>query len=452
MSKIFTLNYQGPIYIPPWFYNSLKPIPKIVLTCGCFDPLHIGHIRHLEAAKRLGDVLCVLVTPDKFVNKGYGRPVFPQDLRAEAIAALSCVDYVAINEWPTAVEALKILRPNVYVKGSEYKTNCTDNFKQECEVVNSMRGTVVLTDELTFSSTKLVHTDEVKWLQKIAGVNVMLVGERIVDEYNFVDTLGKSGKEPILAVKLVEKKTFKGGTSAIREHLASLGANVIHTGMNKTIVKERYVERYPFQKLFEVYRETDDNPYCNLVAQINCDPRYITDPVDMLLVADYGHGLINSREIDALVKSPKFLAVNTQTNAGNFGFNCITKYPRADYVCLSERELRLAVRDQKSCLEVVAKTVAEQLNCKALMITRGEDGLTCWTEKGMYSSPALVDHYKDRVGAGDAVFGVTAVLAYLGAPVEVLCRVGNAVGALAVGTIGNQPLDPVALNRMLVCS
>ena len=82
------------------------PQPKVVLAHGCFDLLHIGHIRHFQAAKRLGGTLVVTVTPDRFVNKGPRRPLFTEHLRAEAIAALECVNFVAINEWSSAVETI----------------------------------------------------------------------------------------------------------------------------------------------------------------------------------------------------------------------------------------------------------------------------------------------------------------------------------------------------------
>src|SRR5919108_1240176 len=90
---------------------------KIVHCHGVFDLLHIGHIKHLESARKLGEVLIVTVTPDRFVNKGPHRPAFPERLRAEALASLACVDFVAINEWPTAVETIQCLRPHYYVKG-----------------------------------------------------------------------------------------------------------------------------------------------------------------------------------------------------------------------------------------------------------------------------------------------------------------------------------------------
>ena len=83
--------------------------------------MHIGHIRHFEQAKKLGDILVVTVTPDRFVNKGPHRPVFPEGLH-ESIAALQFVDFVAVNEFPMAVETIKLLKPDIYVKGSEFRS------------------------------------------------------------------------------------------------------------------------------------------------------------------------------------------------------------------------------------------------------------------------------------------------------------------------------------------
>ena len=101
--------------------QGLRGQGKTVVQChGVFDLLHPGHIRHLQAAKRLGDALVVTVTPDRFVNKGPGRPAFPEGLRAESLAALGCVDLVAVNRWPTAVEAIALIRPDVYAKGRDY--------------------------------------------------------------------------------------------------------------------------------------------------------------------------------------------------------------------------------------------------------------------------------------------------------------------------------------------
>ena len=94
---------------------------KIVLCHGTFDLLHIGHIRHLERAKLLGDILVVSITADQFVNKGPNRPLFNEQLRSEAIAALGFVDFVTINNNPISVQVIEALKPHFYVKGSDYK-------------------------------------------------------------------------------------------------------------------------------------------------------------------------------------------------------------------------------------------------------------------------------------------------------------------------------------------
>src|SRR5436309_12837249 len=114
---------------------------KVVHCHGVFDLLHIGHIKHLEAARKLGDALVVTITPDRFVNKGPHRPAFPERLRAEALASLACVDFVAVNEWPTAVETIRALRPNLYVKGivrEAGKRDHTDAIRHEEEAVRSV--------------------------------------------------------------------------------------------------------------------------------------------------------------------------------------------------------------------------------------------------------------------------------------------------------------------------
>ena len=118
--------------------RSLRLQGKSIVQChGCFDLMHPGHIKHLQASKEMGDVLVVTISPDRFVDKGPGRPAFPEQLRAECLAALECVDFVAINSWPTAVETLRLLRPNIYVKGQEFQNlqDKTGKLQQELEAV-----------------------------------------------------------------------------------------------------------------------------------------------------------------------------------------------------------------------------------------------------------------------------------------------------------------------------
>jgi len=132
---------------------------KVVLCHGCFDLMHPGHIKYFQAAKEMGDILIVTVTSDAYVDKGPGRPVFDQGLRVESIAALECVDYVAINKWPTAEETLKLLRPDIYVKGQEFENmdDKTGKLQKECKLAKEIGVEIKFTHEIVFSSSKLLN-------------------------------------------------------------------------------------------------------------------------------------------------------------------------------------------------------------------------------------------------------------------------------------------------------
>src|SRR3954452_23471496 len=132
----------------------------VVHAHGTFDLLHLGHVRHLEAARRLGDVLIVTVTADRFVNKGPGRPVFSGELRAEMLATLEYVDWVAVNDAPDAVTAIERIRPSIYIKGQDYQKpegDITGKISLEREAVEAHGGHIHFTDEVTFSSTELIN-------------------------------------------------------------------------------------------------------------------------------------------------------------------------------------------------------------------------------------------------------------------------------------------------------
>ena len=107
----------------------------------------------------MGDVLVVTISPDEYVDKGPGKPVFSQQLRAESIAALECVDYVAVNKWPTAENTLRLLKPDIYVKGQEFENleDATGKLQKEYKIIKEIGGSIKFTHEVVFSSTKLLN-------------------------------------------------------------------------------------------------------------------------------------------------------------------------------------------------------------------------------------------------------------------------------------------------------
>ena len=136
---------------------------KIVFANGCFDVLHVGHIRYLAGARELGDVLVVGVNSDEQValQKGDGRPVMPASERAEIVAALESVTYVTIFDEPTVEQLLLALKPDVHAKGTDYTVDTVP----ERDVVRSYGGQVAIVgDPKDHSTTEIVA--------RLGGVNV----------------------------------------------------------------------------------------------------------------------------------------------------------------------------------------------------------------------------------------------------------------------------------------
>jgi D-glycero-beta-D-manno-heptose 1-phosphate adenylyltransferase len=135
---------------------------QVVFANGCFDLIHVGHIRYLEGARQQGDVLVVGVNSDRSVRqlKGEGRPLLPEEARAELLAALECVDYVTAFDDLTAEKILCDLRPDVHCKGTDY----TEATVPEREVVRGWGGRVVIVGDPKDHSTRDV-------LARIAQLN-----------------------------------------------------------------------------------------------------------------------------------------------------------------------------------------------------------------------------------------------------------------------------------------
>lgn len=475
---------------------ALKEQDKKIVHChGVFDRIHPGHIRHLKAASREGDVLIVTVTPDRFVNKGPGRPVFNEEFRAESIAALECVNFVAINEWPTAVETIKKLKPDVYVKGSDYihhENDPTGGIYKEEEAIWSIGGLIHFTNELSFSSTELLNgnfsipkqaqkfleqfrsiysaDDVIQRLRELAKTKVLVIGDAIIDEYHYCESIGKSPKESIMTTRYLREDAFAGGALAAANHIAGfcehvhlitcLGAGnsrrefiLSHLKPNvkakfffredaPTLIKRRFVDPL-LSKMFAVYYLNNSELPPAIENEV-C--QYIEANVgeyDLVVVTDFGHGFIGSRIIDLVCDKARFLAVTAQTNSANIGFNLITKYPRADYICLDSLELRLACHDKSSEFEKLVPRIGQMLSCNNITITRGNDGsLTYLSQDGFFEVPALTDKVVDKLGAGDAYLAITAPCVARGYPMDMVGFIGNAVGALQVQVIGNK--EPVA--------
>jgi rfaE bifunctional protein nucleotidyltransferase chain/domain len=136
---------------------------RVVLANGCFDILHVGHVRYLEGARALGDLLVVGINSDEQVRalKGEGRPLVPERERAELLAALRAVDYVTIFPEPNVEALLRAVRPDIHAKGTDY----TEETVPERDVVLSLGGRVAIVGDPKHHST----TEMLEALQGSAG-------------------------------------------------------------------------------------------------------------------------------------------------------------------------------------------------------------------------------------------------------------------------------------------
>lgn len=479
----------------------------VVLAHGVFDLLHMGHVRHLEEARSLGSILMVTVTADKLVNKGPGRPVFTEALRAEMLAALSYVDWVAVNYNPTAEEAVEAIKPNIYIKGVEYsdeRADVTGKIVSERQAVERNGGRVVFTRDITFSSSELINrhlnpfepqvrafldsvrengeADSIlKLLDSVADMRVLLVGDTIIDDYNYVQPMGKAPKESLVTTLHHSREIFAGGVIATANHLAAIcreveivtvfgheaeHAKLICSSVQPNVkltalarkkspftVKSRFIDPGFMRKMFEVY-QMDDSPLdLALQNELNALIRDRARDVDVVVVNDFGHGMIMPSTIKALVEAAPFLALNVQTNGGNFGFHLIDRYPRADYVCIDQLEARLSVGDRFSSIDtVICEMLPLQIDCSKIIVTQGQRGCVGYSRSEPISwIPAFADKVVDTVGAGDAFFAVTSPLAAVGGAIRHIAFLGSIAGAIKVGIVGHrQSIDKVTLKKAVI--
>lgn len=473
--------------------KKLKKQGKTIGQChGCFDLLHPGHIKHFEAAKEKVDILVVTITPDRFVNKGPGRPVFPEQLRMESIAALDSVDYVALNHCATATNTIKLIQPDYYIKGQDYKEkekDVTKGIYEEETAVKSVGGKLYFTEEITFSSSRLINAffsphssntrdyinrlkkkysaeDIVAEIEKMNKLKIMVIGDTIIDEYHYCLPLGKSSKSPTISSIFLREEVFAGGVLAVANHLEQFASevklvtclgkkNLQKDIINKTLskgvdahffertdgptnTKRRYIDKYMNVKLFEVTFMNDHNINAGLEKEIIDYLKTEIPKYDIVLVADFGHGFITPAIIKHIESAAKYLAVNAQTNSNNYGFNYITKYNNADYISIDEKELRLPFGDNYADVEALVKKLKKVVKAGQIQITLGQEGTILYRNNKFYRAPAFARSVKDSVGAGDAVLAVTTLCAYQQTPPEPLCFIGNCVGAMAVEIIGNE--------------
>ena len=446
---------------------ALKAAGKRVVHCrGRFDLLNTGHIHRLEAARKEGDALVVTVVPDAHIQGDGPAAVFDEALRARTVAALPAVNHVAIEQHPAAQEAIRLIQPDVCVDGADgdptppkpVEAGGTSHSPEAISFLRDFRR--------EWTPERVIDS-----LASLKRLKALVVGDTVIDEYHFVRPYGMPLKAPIIAAQFLTGEAHAGGVLAVANHLAGLVGEVHlvtnlgaqdsreafirqHLRSNvaprfflhpdaPTTIKRRYLRKFLVQKLFEVSFFNDQPLPRDLEVEVLRHVSGVIENYDLVVVADFGQGFVTRNMIEVLCRQSRFLAVNAQMNSINLGYHVITRYPRADYVCIDEEETRLACRDRTSPVPELLEQLQGELDCRLITVTRGHHGsLTYLPGRGMVTVPVLSREVVDTIGAGDAYLAMTAPCACAGLPPELIGFIGNAAGAIAVRILGNQ--QPVA--------
>lgn len=405
---------------------------RVVHCHGCFDIVHPGHIRHLRQAKALGDLLLVSITGDTEMAKGTGRPLIPEELRAENLAALDFVDWVHVEQRETAAELLDEVAPDVYVKGQEYETNNDPRFRAEREAVERHGGRVVFSSgDVVFSSTALIaametsvdpsHTRLTQLLgeteleagalmARIASFRskrVLVVGESIVDTYVHCDRPDIAGESPIMTLRPLERRYYDGGAAVVALHAAAMGAKpTLVTALPHGDAADSMVRRLTAHGV-DVRAIRTDTPLAekqrylvgaqkvmkvDQVEPIILDARQQDELVALAataaaeatchvgIISDFAQGLLSRGVLTQLCKRvrPSVDVLVGDVSGRRAG---LMSMRQMDLLCPSESELRSSMNRFDEGLPTVAWRLLTSSGARAAIVTMGADGLVVFERR-----------------------------------------------------------------------
>jgi rfaE bifunctional protein nucleotidyltransferase chain/domain len=403
---------------------------RVVQCHGCFDIVHPGHIRHLRQAKTHGDVLLVTITGDKAWTKRHGAPLIPEELRAENLAELDCVDWVYIEHRPTAAELLADVKPDVYVKGKEYEQNTDPRFAEERRTVEAAGGRVVFSSgDVIFSSTALIgslersadpyHTQLQQLLQReeldgvrlsalisaIRGKRILIVGETILDTYCLCDQPEVASESPVMTLRPLEQRQYDGGAAIIARHVAAMGGKpVLLTGLPHRVEAEAFTRRLEGEGVEVVSLGTDGaiaeklrylvgpqkvmkvNNFQPCVLDAEQQDRLVdmashhASGLDGAIVADFGNGLLSPGVLERLSAA---LRPRVGILAGDVSGKraALRHFRDFDLLTPCEREARGAMQCYDESLPVVAWRLMQTTGARHVTITLGPDGLVTFARR-----------------------------------------------------------------------
>jgi rfaE bifunctional protein kinase chain/domain len=469
----------------------MKKVDKVLIS-GNFNILHPGHLRLFLFAKELGNHLTVLVNSDKIAGPdAYVNEIF----RLEALKSISYIDnsYIIKNNIKDEIRKLK---PDLIVKGKEHE----NKFNEETDEIIKYGGKLIFSSgEITFSSFDLFEKEfknksENKFIlpndffvrhnfnnnilieivNNFKKLNVIVIGDLIIDEYINCDPLGMSQEDPTIVVTPVDSKRYIGGAGIVAAHAASLKAKVdfitlignddinifakneftklnlnYHPFIDEsrpTTLKQRY--RCKGKTLLRVSHLHQGNISIDIQNKIFSKFKKIIKKANLIILSDFNYGCLPDNLVNKIVKLGKeygvYIVADSQSSSQT---GDISRYKNLDLITPTEREARIALRDNENGLIILAENLRNSTNSKNILLKIGADGVIIHSKDTNQNFPvndqieALNTNPIDVAGAGDSMLVVTSLSLALGNRIWESTLLGSLAAAIQVSRIGNKPLQ-----------
>ena len=462
---------------------------KIVFVSGNFNIVHPGHLRLFRFAAECGDFLVVGVNND--LSKGV---LLSEALRMEGVSSISWVDYSFIlRDMPE--KFIERLQPAFVVKGKEHE----NKLNPEKEIVNFYGGKLLFSSgDISFSSIDLLR-DEFKRLnlssivkpldfpkrhgftmddlnvaiQKMRGLNVLVIGDVIVDEYIACDPVGMSQEDPTIVVTPIMNEKFVGGAGIVAAHAKGLGAkvnffSVVGKDENADYVRAKLAEYGVTTHLFEdVSRPTLHKQrfraHGKTLLRVNHyhqhgvngefrkniirDLTDILENLQLIIFSDFNYGCLPQPLVDEIVTlcNDKGIMMVADSQSSSQTGN-VSRFKNMTLLTPTEREARLAMGDFNAGLVVLTEALRNKALVKNILLTLNAEGVLIHSATSSPQEwltdrlPAMNTAPKDVSGAGDSLLTCASMVLAVGADIWQSSYLGSLAAACQVGRMGNIPL------------
>lgn len=481
---------------------------NITAVYGHFNVIHPGHLRFLRNAQEIGKYLLVMIRSDSDLLDDTSEQFFTQEERAQGVAALHGVDAVVVLDKISFEEVIEILKPNSFVLGKEFETHQDHKVKSYINTISHYGGKTYFrsgdvkyaSTDLLFHSEEEIQTSKLNLFQKtclkhnidlqdlqnklddFSKVNILVVGDTIVDQYVACDALGMSAEAPVIAIRELETKEFIGGAAIVASHIKTIGANCHYLsvigddqpgvfveeqlnslGVKPSLLKDpkrptTFKIRYMVnnQKMLRVSRLQDHSINKDLENALLKEVENMIAELDGIVLCDFVYGVITKRVLEKIVDMANandvmlFGDLQCSSQVGN-----VCKFKTFDLITPTEREARIAISDHESGLENLAHTILDDTQSKNLLITLSSNGFIAYHKvknSVMTKSqhfPALNSNPVDVAGAGDTLLATMAVGLSSGLNLLETSALGTCSAAVAVGRLGNIPIKQLELKNYL---